>query len=166
MDTEETRTIGWALWRVRDNRGKSLRLVAGLAGMSKDTLSRIERGELSPTLNQIHALADALQISASELTRLPVPAPSNGHTDSTATAVQVALDGIESGEPRGVVLPVAALRDQVRDLHRQRRACRFAEVATELPGLTRNLHTTLDTGTDHGEPLELAVYLHVHVTRL
>ncbi|MGH3828074.1 MAG: XRE family transcriptional regulator, partial [Pseudonocardiaceae bacterium] len=64
------------------------------------------------------------------------------------------------------VLPVAALRDQVRDLHRQRRACRFAEVATELPGLIRNLHTTLATGTDHGEVLDLAVYLHVHVTRL
>jgi hypothetical protein len=28
------------------------------------------------------------------------------------------------------------------------------------------LHTTLATGTDHAELLELAVYLHVHVTRL
>ncbi|MGH3829256.1 MAG: helix-turn-helix domain-containing protein [Pseudonocardiaceae bacterium] len=166
MDAEEARTIGWALWRVRHERRKSLRVIAGLAGMSKDTLSRIERGELSPTLNQIHALADALQISAAELTRPPVPAPANGHTDSTAAAVQLALDGIESGEPGGMVLPVAVLRDQVRHLHRQLRACRFAEVATELPGLIRNLHTTLDTGTDHGELLELAVSLHVHVTRL
>ncbi len=46
----------------------------------------------------------------------------------------------------------------------ERRACRFAEVATDLPGLIRNLHTTLATGADHGELLELAVYLHVHVT--
>ena len=73
MDAEEARTIRWALWRVRHDRRKSLRVIAGLAGMSKDTLSWIERGELSPTLNQIHALADALQISASELTRLPMP---------------------------------------------------------------------------------------------
>lgn len=64
------------------------------------------------------------------------------------------------------MLPVAVLRDQVRHLHQQRRACRFAEVATEPPGLIRNLHTTLDTGTDHGELLDLAVYLHVHVARL
>jgi transcriptional regulator with XRE-family HTH domain len=55
MDGEEARTIGFALWRVRDDRRKSLRVVAELAGMSKDTLNRIERGELSPTLNQIHA---------------------------------------------------------------------------------------------------------------
>ena len=39
-------------------------------------------------------------------------------------------------------------------------------MATDLPGLTRNLHTTLATGTDHDELLDLAVYLHVHVTRL
>jgi hypothetical protein len=65
-----------------------------------------------------------------------------------------------------MVLPAAALRDRVARIHAQRRACRFAEVATELPGLTRDLHTTLATGADHGELLELAVYLHVHVTRM
>ncbi|MGH3867758.1 MAG: helix-turn-helix domain-containing protein [Pseudonocardiaceae bacterium] len=73
-------------------------------------MSRIERGARSPTLTELVALADALQISMSELTRLPVPAPTNGHTD-------------------------------------------------ELPGLVRDLHTTLATGADHGELLELAVYL-------
>ena len=34
-----------------------------------------------------------------------------------------------------------------------------------MPGLIRDLHTTLATGIDHGELLKLAVYLHVHVTR-
>ncbi|MGQ0776848.1 MAG: hypothetical protein ACT4NY_20930, partial [Pseudonocardiales bacterium] len=45
------------------------------------------------------ALAGALEVSVSELTRLPVPAPANGHTDSTTVAVGVALDGIEAGTP-------------------------------------------------------------------
>ncbi|MGH3938929.1 MAG: helix-turn-helix domain-containing protein [Pseudonocardiaceae bacterium] len=166
MDAEEARTIGYAVWRVRADRRKSLQVIADLAGMSKSHLSRIERGERSPTLAEIVALAAALQISVSELTRLPVPAPANGHTDSTTGVVQSALDGIESGEPGGIVLPWEVLQDQVRDLHRLRRACRFAEVAAELPGLIRNLHTTLDTGADHGELLDLAVYLHVHVTKL
>jgi transcriptional regulator with XRE-family HTH domain len=166
VDAEEARTIGWALWRVRDDRGKSLRVVAGLAGMSKDTLNRIERGELSPTLSQILALAEALQIPVSELTRLPVPAPANGHTDSTTKAVGLALDAIEARYPRGMVLPVAVLRERVAQIHAQRRACQFAEVATDLPALIRDLHTTLDTGADLGELLDLAVYLHVHVTRL
>ena len=165
VDAEEARTIGWALWRVRDARGKSLRVVAGLAGMSKDTLSRIERGERSPTLNEILALADALQISVSELTRLPVPAPANGHNDSTTKAIGLALDAIEVGHPGGLVLPVAVLRDRVARFLQHKRACRFPEVAAELPGLIRDVHTTLATGTDYGELLELAVYLHVHVTR-
>ncbi|MGH4015392.1 MAG: helix-turn-helix domain-containing protein [Pseudonocardiaceae bacterium] len=166
MASEEARAIGWALWRVRDDRGKALRPVAELAGMSKDTLNRIERGLVSPTLAQLYALAEVLQTSVSELTRLPFPAPANGHTDSATEAVGLALDAIDVGRPGGLVLPVAVLRDRVRQLHRQRRACQFAEVATELPGLIRDLHTTLATGTGHGELLELAVYLHTHVTRL
>ena len=109
MDAEEARTIGAALWRVRDGRGKSLRVVAGLAGMSKDTLNRIERGERSPTLNEILALAGALQISVSELTRLPVPAPANGHTDSAIKAVFLALMAASRNRPGGRVLPVEVL---------------------------------------------------------
>jgi hypothetical protein len=38
-------------------------------------------------------------------------------------------------------------------------------VAAELPRLVRDLHTTLAAGTHHGELLQLAVYLHVHVTQ-
>ncbi|MBV9139860.1 MAG: helix-turn-helix transcriptional regulator, partial [Pseudonocardiales bacterium] len=53
VDLEDARTIGLAIWRVRDDRGKSLRVVAGLAGMSKDTLQRIETGERSPTLAEL-----------------------------------------------------------------------------------------------------------------
>jgi hypothetical protein len=57
-----------------------------------------------------------------------------------------------------------AVRDQVARFLQHKRVCRFPEVAAELPGLIRDMHTTLATGADHGELLELAVYLHVHVT--
>jgi hypothetical protein len=105
-----------------------------------------------------------VQISVSELTRLPVPAPANGHTDSTTNAIGLALDAIEVGRPGGLVLPVAVLRERVARFRQHKQTCRFPEVAAELPGLIRDLHTTLATGADHGEVLELAVYLHVHVT--
>ena len=166
MDAEDARTIGWRLRRIRDSRGKSLRVIAGLAGMSASTLHRIEHGQRAVTLSEIVALANALEIAPSELTKLPVPAPANGHTDSTTEAVRLTLDAIDIDRPDGLVLPIAVLRDQVARIHTQRRACQFAEVATDLPGLIRNLHTTLATGTDHSELLDLAVYLHVHVTRL
>ena len=166
MDSEDARTIGWRLQRIRDARGKSLRVIAALAGMSYSTLNRIELGRRAVTLAEITRLADVLQVAPSELTKLPVPAPANGHTDTTTEAIRLTLDAIESDQPDGVALPVAVLRDQVARIHAQLRVCRFAEVATELPRLIRNLHTSLATGADHDELLDLAVYMHVHVTHM
>jgi len=166
-DAEEVSTIGRRLVQIRKARRKSLVVVAGLAGMSKSKLDRIERGEVAlDKLSDIVALAGALEVAPGDLVRLPVPAPANGPTDSTIRALRRALNAIEGEEPNGLVLPVAVLREQVARIHTQLRACQFAEVATELPGLIRNLHTTLATGTDHGELLDLAVYLHVQVTRM
>ncbi|MGH3868019.1 MAG: helix-turn-helix domain-containing protein [Pseudonocardiaceae bacterium] len=166
MDDDEAATIGRRLRQVRKSRDKSLRVIAELAGMNRMALSRIERGERAVTLSELMALAGALGIAPSELTKLPVPAPANGHTDSTTEAVRLAVDGIEADHPGGLVLPVAALRDQVAQIAQHQGACRFTEVATELPGLIRNLHTTLATGANHTELLDLAIYLHTHVTRI
>ncbi|MGH3793010.1 MAG: helix-turn-helix domain-containing protein [Pseudonocardiaceae bacterium] len=165
MDAEEARTIGARLRQTRKRRDKPLVVIAGLAGMSKSKLDRIERGEIAlDKLSDIVALANALEMAPSDLMRLPAPAPANGHTDSTVEAVRLALDAIDTDRPGGVVLPVAVLRDQVTQIHAQRLACQFAEVATDLPGLIRNLHTTLASGADHDELLTLAVRLHVHIT--
>ena len=162
----DDRTIGRRLRRVRTARGKTLEVIAGLAGISAAHLCRLENGERAlDRVSLIVALADALQIAPSELTSLPIPAPANGHTDSSIEAIRLALDAIEIDHPGGLVLPVAVLRDRVTQIHAQLRSSQFVEVATGLPGLIRDLHTTLATGADHGELLALAVYLHVHVTR-
>lgn len=61
-------TIGRRLRWERRARRKSLQVVAGLAGMNKNTLWRIERGERSlDRLSEIVALARALQISPAAL---------------------------------------------------------------------------------------------------
>jgi Helix-turn-helix domain len=57
VDAEEARTIGWRLRRIRQARGKSLRVIAGLAGMSTSSLHRIEHGQRAVTLSEIVALA-------------------------------------------------------------------------------------------------------------
>ena len=56
------------------------------------------------TLSEIVALAHALEIAPSELTRLPVPAPANGHTDSTTEAIRLTLDASDAEHPEGLVL--------------------------------------------------------------
>lgn len=113
MDTDEARTIGRRLRRLRDARGKSLRVVAGLAGMSTSHLWRIEHGERALDLSELVALAGVLEIAPSELIRLPVPAPANGHTDSAVQAVFLALMAASRDRPGGQVLPVQALRARV-----------------------------------------------------
>ncbi|HWR47711.1 MAG TPA: helix-turn-helix transcriptional regulator [Pseudonocardiaceae bacterium] len=86
--------------------------------MSKSHLDRIERGERTlDKLSKIVALANALQIAPGDLMRLPVPAPANGHTDSTTEAVRLALDAIDIDHPSGLALPVTVLRDQVTQIH-------------------------------------------------
>jgi transcriptional regulator with XRE-family HTH domain len=166
VDVDNARTIGARLRQIRKSRGKSLTVIAGLAGISAPTLSRIETGKQAlDSISQIVGLANALQIPPSELMRLPVPAPANGHTDSAIESVRLALDAIDVDRPGGLVVPVEVLRGRVAQIHQQRRACQAADVAAALPGLIRDLHTTLGAGRDYGELLELAVYLHAHVTR-
>ncbi|MGH3974207.1 MAG: helix-turn-helix domain-containing protein, partial [Pseudonocardiaceae bacterium] len=80
MDVDDdARTIGARLRQIRRARDKSLRVVAGLAGMSKSKLDQIERGEVAlDSRSDTVALANALGISPSELTRRPEPTAGNG----------------------------------------------------------------------------------------
>ncbi len=164
-EAEQARTIGMRLWRLRDDRGKSLRVIAGLARMSAATLWRIEQGQRSVTLSELRALANALQISPSELTRLPVPAPANGHTDAAIQAIHLAVIAASRNRPGGRVQPVDTLRARVTatvDAHC--RCDRIGEVGAALPSLIRDLHTSIAAGRDVAELLDLAVLLHANAT--
>jgi transcriptional regulator with XRE-family HTH domain len=82
IDADETRTIVLRIRRIRNARDKSLRVIAGLAGISRSTLRRIEHGQRELTPSEIVARAGALEIAPSKLIRLPILAPANGHTDA------------------------------------------------------------------------------------
>lgn len=146
MDAQKTRLIGWRVRRIRDVRGKSLRVIAGLAGMSKTTLWRIEHGEHAPDLSEIVALADALGIAPSELVRIPVPAPGNGQTDSAIQAVHLALMATRYGRPGGQVFPVEGLRTRVTATLDAHCRSRGDDVGAALPTLIRDLHTSIAAG--------------------
>jgi transcriptional regulator with XRE-family HTH domain len=166
VDADDVRTIGRRLYQIRKSRRKSLRVVAGLAGMSTTQLWRIEHGERAlDSLSEIVALADALQIAPSELMRLPVPAPANGETDSAINAVFLALMAARRSRAGGEVLPVEVLRARVMatvDAHC--RCDRNGEVGAALPSLIRDLHTSIAAGRDVAELLDLAVLLHSNAT--
>jgi transcriptional regulator with XRE-family HTH domain len=166
VDIEDARTIGVRLRLIRNSRRKSLRVVAGLAGMSKSRLSEIERGESTlDSISEIVALANVLGIAPSELMRLPVPAPANGETDSAVEAVRSAVTAVSRGRPGGLVLPVAVLRDRVSAMLNTHYGCNpGGKVGATLPALIRDLHTSIGAGRDVAELLDLAVLLHAGAT--
>ena len=155
-------TIGRRLWRIRDERGKSLRVVAELAGMSATMLWRIEHGLRGlESRAEVTALANALQTPVSELTRLAAPAPVNGDKDMAVSAVRYALRDVARKHPQGTVLPVDELRRRVQLLLVADTECNFSGIGAELPGLIRDLHTSISHGRDVAKLLDLAVVLHV-----
>lgn len=165
MDDEEVRTIGRRVWQIRYARRKSLRVVAGLAGMSTNMLHRIERGQRAlDRRSEIVALANALEVAPSDLTSLSVPAPGNGGTDVAIEAVRLALMAVNHRHPGGEVLPVGALRERVGALVGAGSEGDQESTGRELPVLIRNLHTAVTAGRDVAELLDLAVLLHTQGT--
>src|SRR5947209_210820 len=163
---DDAHTIGRRVRQIRHARGKSLRVVAALAGISASHLHRIETGQRAlDSRAQTVALANALQISPSELTSLPVPAPGNGETDAAIQALRLALMAVSHGLPGGQVLPAEALRARVTTTIDALCRCeRERDVGTALPGLIRDLHTTIAAGWDVAELLDLAAWLHTQAT--
>jgi hypothetical protein len=95
-------------------------------------------------------------VAPSDLTSLPVPAPANGHADSSIAATRRALIAASAGRPRGEVQSVEQLR------HRYQAAVDgdFEDRRAVLPGLIADLHTTLAQRREMAELLPLAVMIH------
>ncbi|HEY2765979.1 MAG TPA: helix-turn-helix domain-containing protein [Pseudonocardiaceae bacterium] len=161
MDDEEARTIGRRVRQIRYARQKSLRVIAGLAGMSSNMLWRIETGQRAlDSLSETTALANALQVSPSELRWLPAPAPADDEGPAM-TAVRRGLKAVSRHRPDGQVLPVEALRTRVAALvAAQGLDADHERVGRELPALIRDLHSSIAAGRDVAELLDLAVVLH------
>ena len=106
-----------------------------------------------------------LEVSPQDLIRLPVPAPANGHTDSTISAVDLALMAVSHDLPDGQVLPVEVLRSRVMATVDALCRCeREGDVGAALPSLIHDLHTSIAAGRDLAELLGLAVWLHTQAT--
>ena len=62
--------VGAQLAKLRQQRGLSLRVLAKECGLSVNAISRIERGESSPTVSSLHLLATALDVPLTEFFRV------------------------------------------------------------------------------------------------
>jgi transcriptional regulator with XRE-family HTH domain len=66
MTNEKGPNVGRRIRTLREQRGLSLRALAQQCGLSINAISRIERGENSPTVSSLHQLATALSVAITE----------------------------------------------------------------------------------------------------
>lgn len=161
MDDDEARTIGRRVRQIRYARRKSLRVIAGLAGMSTNKLYRIEKGQRAlDSRSETAALADALQVAPSELVTVTEMLPGNGEHEAVK-AVRRALLAVSRDDPAGQIVPADVLRTRIEALVTAQRRCDHEQVGHDLPTLIRDLHSSMAAGRDLGELLGAAVLLHV-----
>ena len=116
-----TRDLGQTLRQLRKSRGMSQHALADRAGLSRNFVAQIERGESTPTVSTLGRLATALGISSGELL-------GEGPATAGATAeppVPLVADRIAAGPPmfvadhveRSELLPRPLLRSLGVDPH-------------------------------------------------
>jgi DNA-binding XRE family transcriptional regulator len=70
QNPESQEALGKAIRQLRTEKGASLEALAGDAGISKNMLSLIERGEGNPSWSTVEGIAKALGVSVAKLARL------------------------------------------------------------------------------------------------
>lgn len=165
-EQNERSEMGRRLREARLARGKSLKVIAGLAGISESHLSNLEHGRKAlDRRSLIKKLADALQIAPTDLTGTTTGTPGELEEDRNLQEVRLAILGVSIGEPLGVVLPAEALQTRMVDVLTAQRNCDYVHVGEQLPSLIRDLHTTLDAHHDERDVLRMLALTHVQGTQ-
>lgn len=159
--------MGKRLRQIRQARGKSQEVIAGLAGISASHLSRLESGGRALDRRSLIAnLATALEVAPSEITGgTTVATPDEADEDRALNNMRLALLAVTMGEPRGEPGTSAALTARVTDVLEAQRHCRYAQVGQALPVLIRDLHATVNEHREEREVLPLIVLTHVQGTQ-
>lgn len=164
MDADDAH-IGRRIRQIRYARGKSLKVVADLAGISKSYLGHIETGERSVDRRSlIAAIANALDVAPSDLTGSTLGTLARtSQEDTGVNEVRLALLAVSMNEPRGQIQPVEQLHSRALDLIMK---LDVSVIGAALPALIRDLHTTADADRrDRAELLRLLALTHTQNTQ-
>lgn len=166
MDVRRGQTMGDRVREIRQSRGMSQAVLAGLAGLSEGYISLIETGKRQPDRRQtIEAIANALQVSPFEIATIPISASGDAKADAAVSAIRRAIQAVDLGVPGGEVQPVEQLAMRVATVLSAKQRCLHGEVGLALPSLIRDLHTSIDAGSGDAVLLRLATELHAQGTQ-
>jgi transcriptional regulator with XRE-family HTH domain len=143
--------VGRRLREIRDWRGYSLEVAAGLAGISFGYLGQLERGEKALTSRAtLEGLARALKVAPSEFNATPWETPDNEAGHAGLVAVEAALDAYELGEDPGVGLREwPAVAQDVTRLAELGQAADYVGQGELAPGLLAELHAVYVRQPEH-----------------
>lgn len=146
-ELEYVPTVGERVRSCRRYRGVSLQVLADRTGLSKSFLSMVENGQRQlDRRRHISAIADALQVSVTDLTGQPFPPaePHQGGAHATVPAVRLALIGSSLDyTDRDQSRPVDQLARDTVALMDLRQACKDEEVGRTLGWLLSDLHVAV-----------------------
>jgi transcriptional regulator with XRE-family HTH domain len=146
----------------RQSLGLSLETCAGLAGINKSTLSRIERGINGGDNRFIIAnLAKALRCPVEYLTGVVVPGGRDGAEVTAATYETVRsliTADLDFDPEHGLLTPIDQLTERVGEAVQMRQACDYATLTRRLPALVRDTYAAT-AGPDRRRALALFVRL-------
>lgn len=152
---------GVRLRRIRKARNLSQGVVAGLAGISKSYLSRLENGERALDRRQlISALANALNVTNADITGHALPAVPES-PDSRLDAIRGALISVAVGEAQGQAQSLENLSERASIVLDAARDCDYRRAGSDLPELIHDLHATLAAGKHKREVSALAALVHI-----
>lgn len=141
-------SIGDRLRFHRQSSRKTQAVVAGLAGISEDYLSQLERGLKTPSVTLLHALSRILMVPPSALLGEPGSGPAGDERIAAASELHTALMDrwSVSDEPR----PTSELRDRVDAawMSWQGSPERYSETGPLLPMLVRDVETAVRARRD------------------
>ncbi|GAB1688891.1 helix-turn-helix domain-containing protein [Krasilnikovia sp. M28-CT-15] len=136
--------VGANIRRHRRARGLSLDQAAGLAGISKPYLSRLERGERSTDSRALlDRIAAALDVSLTDLTGQPHPSTRRENADALRGVRATRLALLDPGGPLVPDAQIAAAMDGLLELME---GCDLVRQARVVPDLLR--WTQLDAARD------------------
>ncbi len=133
---------------IRRRRGLGLKIAADQAGISKQYLSFLERGERGfNRRGLLEDLAEAIGCSVADLTGQPYPAPDRSTADALAVIAEITPLVYEDGAPDVPARPVEELARWASEANAHCDEARYALAGRQLGLLLTELQVHATTGT-------------------
>lgn len=145
------RTFAQRLRWHRRRQGKSQAVVAGLAGVNAEYVGQIERGQRTPSLDVVEAIANALGVTVTNLvTDATDPSPMAADIRLASELHQSLLLGASrDGEPETSLVELRERVDHAWDTW-QGVSDRYSRLAALIPGLIGDVVRVCETGRTAG----------------